>query len=154
MNKPIFLFAAFAGLMFSSCKHGCVGTNPTDFIPIDSANKMIGSYLNSIDVTHNDTDIQSLVIDMDQLMLYQDQTAQSQNRLTHIKLMFAHTLDYINSGHGNQPAGYNSKALTLIIAGYNQNGNYVYLNGNQVLDHSTPCPHNCPIGQASNSLLQ
>jgi hypothetical protein len=114
---------------------------------------MISSYLNSINAPSNDSDLHAICIDMNQLRLY-DQASAGANRIAHLKIFFAHKLDYINSGHGGQNAGYNSDALTLVLAGYTVNGTYVYINGNEVLDHSSPCPHNCPPGQASGDLLQ
>ncbi len=127
-------------------------TSFSRFIPMDSANKMIGSYLNSINFATNDTDLRALMIDMDQLRLYTDSFG-NQNRITHLKLFFAHTLEYINAGHANQFAGYKSGALTLVVAGYDTSGNYVYYSMNQVLEYCEPCPNSCPPGQAGNNLL-
>jgi hypothetical protein len=157
MNKLTIFFALALAAIFISCNQGKETgrsklTSATDFIPMDSANKMISSYLNSINYSVNDSSLQSIIIDMDQLRLYCDSTNIT-NRITHVKLMFAHNLSYINAGHINQPCGYNSNALTLILAGVNSAGNYVYFNTNMVIDHSSPCPHNCPEGNAANPLL-
>src|ERR1700743_43735 len=75
------------------------------FIIYDTANKMLGSYLNSINYTKNDTDVQSFSIDAKQLRRYIDSMPTSKN-ITNIKVMFAHTLSYANSAHGNHYAGY------------------------------------------------
>src|ERR1700761_9069972 len=40
------------------------------FIPIDSANRMISSYLESIDYTHNDSDLRSIIFEADSLEKY------------------------------------------------------------------------------------
>ena len=73
--------------------------------------------------------------------------------------MFAHTLSYINSGGKDQYAGYQSGALTLVIAGYDSAGNYVFYyypktTCPMVKDHFQPCPDNCPQqGTASSDTL-
>ena len=124
------------------------------FIPVDSANKMISSYLNSIDYQHNDTDLRSLIFNADSLVTYLTTTG-----LTNVKLMFAHSLEYINNGGQDKYAGYQSGALTLIVAGYDTSGNYVYYSYSStspgmVLDQSMPCPTSCPVtGTASSDLL-
>jgi hypothetical protein len=124
------------------------------FIPVDSANKMISSYLNSINYQSNDTDLRSLIFNADSLITYITSA-----KLANVKLMFAHTLDYINNGGKDQYAGYQSGALTLVIAGYDSSGNYVYYNYpsaqmSRVLENSMPCPTACPAtGTASSDLL-
>lgn len=120
------------------------------FIPIDSANRMLSSYLSSISYPNNDTDIQSLVIDAHQLKRYINSAP---DEITSFKLMFAHKLDYINAGYGGIYAGYKRNALTLIIAGCNDSGDYVYINNNQVLNYSSPCPPGCPPNDAGSPLL-
>ncbi len=122
------------------------------FMPVDSANKMLGSYLNSINYQYNDTDIRSLTVDVKQLRRYIDSMSGSDS-ITSIKLMFAHTLSYANSSKVNTNAGYKSNALTIIIAAYKANGSYVYYTGNTVLDYTQPCPPVCPAGQAANPFL-
>src|SRR5689334_13154041 len=88
------------------------------FTSIDSANKMITSYQNG---KAEATDLNSLIIDAEALRYYLQNSD-----IKHIKLMFAHKLSYINSGHANESAGMDYNALTLVIAGYNGEGNYVY----------------------------
>jgi hypothetical protein len=44
--------------------------------------------------------------------------------------------------------------MTIVIAGYNNSGEYVYYNNNYVLDHCAPCPYSCPSGAAGSYLLQ
>ncbi len=124
------------------------------FISLDTGNKMLTSYLNSISYVGNDTDLQSLIFNADSLRAYLSNPA-----IVSVKFMFAHTLDYINNGGSGQNAGYLSGELTLIVAGYDTLGNYVYYNYpespvNMVLEHAMPCPASCPsVGTASNSLL-
>lgn len=119
----------------------------TTCIPKDTANKMISSYITSLNGNTDNINLYSLIIDADQLRLYLSNT-----NIKHVKLMFAHTLDYINSGHGGQNCGYKSGALTLIIAGYDADNNYVYYDGNMLMDRLNPCPTACPSsGTASNN---
>lgn len=170
MREKTFILLAAILLLMSSCQSGagdghtgsgnsddtlryCDPAGTTDsfsrFIPKDSANKMITSYLNSIgDSTSgtvtNDSDLRSLIIDVKALSDYCKQSSAAGYKPVKMKLMFAHTLDYINSGRGNQNCGYQSGKLTLVVALYDSMGNYIYMNGNCVLDDLQPCPTVCP----------
>ncbi len=147
--------AALAGcLAISACTSK--GTPPVSttetFIPVDSANKMLGSYLNSIQYSKNDSDLRSIIIDANALREYL--TSAEGQQVTQMKVMFAHTLNYVNSGGGNMLCGYRSGALTVVLAGYNEAGNYIYHNGNEVMDNGIGCPQNCPTsGQAAGDFL-
>jgi hypothetical protein len=114
------------------------------FIPIDSANKMINSYLYSINYSSNDSDVRSFTINADSLRAYLNSSG-----IKSIKISLAHTLAYINAGNEGRYAGYQSGALTIIISGYNSTGDYVYFNGSNVLDHASPCPTSCPGGSGT-----
>jgi len=115
------------------------GLTTSQPIPIDSANKMITSYLTSINSAGTDTNLQSLIINADTLRAYLQDTS-----IKNIKLMFAHTLAYTNSVNKNVYCGYSTKALTLIIVGYDINNNYVYNQQGMVYDNCTACPTHCP----------
>lgn len=117
-------------------------------IPMDSANKMIGSYLTSIE--GKDGEMYSLIMNADALRAYLSDTS-----IKNVKLMFSHTLDYINAGNEGVPASYKSGEFTIIMAGYNSAGNYIFAPNNMVLDRAMPCPSSCPtVGTASGNLLQ
>ncbi len=119
------------------------------FIPKDVANQMINSYLYSINSSANDSDVRSFSINADSLRAYlSDPSVKS------VKLILAHTMSYISAGNSGLYAGYQSGAMTIIVAGYNESGTYVYHGGNYVLDHCTPCPFSCPPGDAASYLLQ
>jgi len=119
-------------------------------IPVDSANKMIGSYLSSLPADSQDSELQSLIMNAAVLREYLADTS-----IRNVKIMFAHTLDYINSGYEGQPAGYKSGALTIIFAGYDAKGDYIFAPGNMVPNHTVPCPNHCVgSGSAASSLLQ
>lgn len=121
------------------------GGADSPFICIDSANKMLNSYLNSA----NATDVHSLIIDGQALRYYLLDTS-----IKRVKLMFAHRLSYINNGGLNQNAGNRYDAITIIVAGFNANNNYVYSAAGTVVDNAMPCPYNCPpSGTASSDLL-
>jgi len=110
----------------------------SSFIPIDSGNKMISSYLASIHSDMNDTDLRSFSINADTLREYLSDT-----RIRKVRIMLAHTLEYINEGNFGKPAGYVNGNIGFIVVGIDANGNYVYRNNNLVLDHMTQCPTNC-----------
>lgn len=118
-------------------------------IPIDSANKMILSYLASTNHTANDTDIQSLIINAGPLK----ELFSCSSSVVSLKFMFAHKLDYINSGMYGIAAGYKRNALTVVVTGVDAAGNYVVFPAGTALNKSMPCPTSCPQGSASNSLI-
>lgn len=158
------VMAAITGMSFlMACNNGgkvseqrtgkLVDSNCVDeLITLDSGNKMITSYLNSIDYTVNDTDTRSIIIDACQLRTLLNDTANNKT-VKQIKISFAHTLSYINAGHGNQKAGYKAGAFTVILTGVDNSGNYFYYPGDYAIDRGSSCPTNCPIGTAGNNLL-
>ena len=121
------------------------------FVHLDSANKMLSSYLNSLSISDPEPDLHSLIIDANALRYY----LENQN-ITQLKIMFAHQLDYINNGGLNEYAGLRSDAITIVIAGINENSDYVYTPAVTALDNAKPCPYNCPNGgtAASDLLIQ
>lgn len=122
-------------------------------IPVDTANRMIMSYLNSINYGVNTAAPRSLIYDADSLRAYLNDT--SKGKISYIKFMFAHQLDYINSGHEGQRPDSNTNAITMIIVGFDANNNYVLNRNNMVLDNCTPCPKHCPsFGSAAYNIIQ
>jgi len=119
------------------------------FITTEDANKMINNYLTSINSSNNDSDLRSLTVNADSLRAYL-----SNSSVKNIKLMLAHTLYWATVNTGIN-AGYQSGAITIIIAAYDSSGNYVYYNGSNVLDYSAPCPSACIAqGSAASYTLQ
>ena len=110
-------------------------------IPVDSANKMIGSYINSLNGNTGNEYLYSLIVNADDLRRYLNENP----GVTNVKVMFAHTLSYINSGHAGQNSNTKAGALTVILGGYNASGNYV-IGTSGVMDHAMPCPTSCPSG--------
>lgn len=122
---------------------------PTDFISLDSGNKMLNSYLNSINYISNDTSVRSFLLNADQLRIYLTDTS-----IKGMKVMLAHNLSYINAGNANKNVGYNKSGLTILIAGFNRTGDYTLFGTDaKVLNKALPCPNNCPPGTALNPLL-
>lgn len=108
-------------------------------IPVDTANRMINSYLTSIDYPTNETTLRSLAFSADSLRDYLTDSS-----IKTIRFMFAHQPAYINAGHFGEPAGMNPDALTLVIVGMSNTGNYVLNKNNGVYEHCKPCPKFCP----------
>ena len=158
----------------SSHKEGDSANAYSSFITTDIANQMISSYLYSIGGQNNSSvgsvntinnaqtgstlgvnDLKSFSIDADSLRAYL-----ATGNIKSVKLIFAHTMDYVNGGNMGIFSGMQSGAMTIIVACYDANGNYVYYspggaNGGQyVLDHCVPCPANCAQGAAGADLLQ
>lgn len=126
-------------------------TNTQHLVSKDSANKMISSYLASLDSVSlkDSTALYSLIFNAAALRTYLANPS-----IDKVKIMFAHSLDYINQGNNGIPAGYTSGALTIVIAGANEDGDYVFDNG-RVMNAAMPCPRACLIeGTASHNLLQ
>lgn len=125
----------------------------TQPIPVDTADSMIQCYLNSINHPSNDSDITSFIVNADTLRSYLNDT--SRGKITQVKLMFAHTLSCVHSPHANSNCGYNDKALTIIVVGYDKNNNYVLNAQGMVYDRTQTCPPYCPTsGTAANDLIQ
>jgi len=119
------------------------------FIEVDTANKMISSYLTSINSSDHSDEVRSFIVDAQALRYYLQNTD-----IKKVKIMLAHNLDYINGGGQNIYSGNNYNAVTVVIAGYDQNSNYVYSPAGLVIDHATPCPYDCPgSGTAASDLL-
>jgi len=152
--KQLSILTLLALCAFTSCKHhghGSTDGHGESFISIDSANKMLGSYLGSLD-TANDSNLHSLIIDANDLRDYLN--SEEGLSVSHMKIMFAHKLSYINAGKGNIPCGYKNNGLTVILAGYNSDNNYIYFGG-KIMNMAHPCPMDCPqSGTASSDLLE
>lgn len=115
----------------------------TAFIPKDTANLMIDSYITSIDPSKNPNEIHSLLCNVDTLLSYY----RAHPEIQYFKLSFAHNLNYIHNGHyGVRPVP-NDNALTIVISGVALNGNYVLMDG-EVIDQLAPCPSQCVRGTA------
>lgn len=149
---------AIAGILSIGCQESYAQTtttaaapSPDGFIPKEMANRMIQSYLKSVANTPaaEGQDAYSFLMDAEELRTYLANT-----NIKGIKIMLAHTMDYINSGKEGIPAGYKAGALTIVIAGYDANGNYVYAPGQKVPDTVKPNPpYSTGTGNAENPLL-
>lgn len=147
---------ASIALFFGACTHPAKEAEPdySGFIHIDTANIMIESYLRSIQAdstAKQGQELYSLIMNADELRTYLNRNRDIKN----VKFMFAHTMEYINAGNMGKPAGYKSGALTIIVAGYDKNENYIFAPRMTVPDHCAPCPDYCPKGgTASSNLLK
>jgi len=127
-------------------------TSTSQSVTTAEANNMIASYLNSVNYQAEDTELHCWIVNADSLRSYLNDS--SKGKITNIKIMLAHTQKWINSGCGNQNCQYTSGELTVIIAGYDKSNNYVYMNGNRVMDRGQPCPSYCPkTGTASSDFF-
>ncbi len=138
--------------------HGLMDADSTaSNMPIDSCNKMIFSYLQSVGYPQqqNDSNLYSLIYSADTLKAFLN----ANPSVTKLKFMLAHTLDYINNGGQGQGCRHQIGALTLVIAGYDAKGNYVFYysprtQAAMAMDHFSPCPYCCPTqGTAMSDTL-
>jgi hypothetical protein len=104
----------------------------------DTANRMIQSYLTSINYPQNQEGLRSLAIDADTLRAYL-----KDNNIVTLKFMIAHRPEYINSGNYGVNAGGDLQALTLIVVGVDEGDKYIYARENFVYEHLQPCPTYC-----------
>lgn len=137
LNKP--------GKTFDFRSYALMGLD-SPFLPPDTANVMIKSYLSSIADEPNQ--LKSLIVDANALRYYLQNT-----NITSVKLMFAHKKSYIQ-GNGTVLPDMDYRALTIVIAGFDSGNNYIYSPQGAVMDFCQPCPANCPpYGTAANDLL-
>ncbi|WP_276132479.1 hypothetical protein [Polluticoccus soli] len=128
-------------------KYAIMGLD-SPFISIDTGNIMLNSYLNSIQNRTNE--VKSFIVDADALRYYLQNT-----NIKHVKLMLAHKLSYVRGGNANQYAGMDYNAMTMIIAGFGSDYDYIYSPQGAVMDFSIPCPNSCPgTGTAGQNTLQ
>ena len=135
----------------SSARLYSLTSTPDGYIVKDTANMMIGSYLESVagDSGASVPNVRSFILDAALLRHYLEN-----EEIAQVKVMLAHTPESIHSG-GNTDAGFRSDALTIVVAGFDLTGDYVYWGNDMVPNHATPCPRNCPeSGSAANYLLQ
>ena len=126
-------------------------SNVNSYIPIDSANKMISSYLNSIQYQNNDTDVRSFIVDANALRCYLNSNAGK--NVVNLKVFLAHNAEYSNSPDSNRNCGYSAKGLTLVITGFDSVGNYVIYPKGLCIDRSKPNPQVNIPGSASNNFI-
>lgn len=151
MKKTLSIVAA--SVCFAACKTRPgkpPSSPPAGFISIDSANKMVQSYLATIEPFSIDSDIRSVTFNANDLRYLLD-SQESSKEIVKVQIRLAHTLKYINDGHAGEPAGYKSGALTFLISGVDEHGNAINAK-NMILNYAKPCPSNCPAGTAGNPL--
>jgi hypothetical protein len=114
------------------------GPGYSQSIPLDEANRMIQSYLTSVNYPSVDNSLRALTFDADTLRKYL-----SDPKIVTIKFVLAHQPAYINSGNFGKPANMNPQAMTMVIVGLNDNNGYVLNQDNGVYEHMNPCPTYC-----------
>lgn len=110
-------------------------------MPIDSANRMIQSYLTSVHYPATDTALRALTFNADSLREYL-----KNEEITDVKFIIAHQQSYINSGHYGKYAGMNPQAITLVLVGLSADGGHILNKQNEVYEHFAPCPVICGGG--------
>lgn len=100
-------------------------------VPVATANGYITQYIDDY-YTPGIMPVKSLIMDAGLLRDYLSNTD-----ITNVKFML-----------GVRPFGM-GETITLVVAGYDVDGNYVLTDSGEVLDQANPCPTNCPtIGNA------
>jgi hypothetical protein len=127
-----------------------VGAAYSQPIAIDSANKMIGSYLESVGWPSVDTTVRSLSFDADTLRNYL-----KDKDITTVRFYLGHQLSWLNGGGSRfgKNIGMSPGKLTIIMAGLDDEGAIVRNRANGVYEHAMPCPNNCGPS-ATSAFLQ
>jgi len=117
------------------------GSDYSQPISIETGNKMISSYLQSVNYPYQDSAIRSLSFDADTLRAYL-----SNPSITTMKFYFAHQMTYIADGSNfGKYSGMRPGTLTIIAVGVNDAGAVVRNSTNGVYEHALPCPNNCGL---------
>ncbi len=117
-----------------------VTTGYSKSISLDSANRMISSYVTSVGYPLVDSAVRSVAVDADSLRAYLSNT-----NITAVRFYFAHQLSYINGGldRFGRNIGMKPGALTVVIAGVDNDGALVRNSSGGVYEHAMPCPNSC-----------
>jgi len=124
------------------------GPSYSQSIPLDTANSMIQSYLTSVRYPAADTALRSLTFDADTLRSYLMQNPS----IVSVKFIMAHQPAYKNGGGNGVYSGMKPQALTMVVVGLNEAGQYVLNSQNGVYEHMAPCPNHCP--GTSSAIIQ
>jgi hypothetical protein len=105
------------------------------YVSVSEANEFINSHITNYFET-NKYPVKSLIFNAEMLRKYLNDYPQIQN----MKFML-----------GVKPDAGGDSTITMVIVGYDLEGNYVKIDGNTVLDNCAPCPYSCPAyGDASH----
>jgi len=117
-----------------------VGAGYSQSVTLDEANKMISSYLTSVNYPYQDSAIRSLSFDADSLRAYL-----KDSRITTMKFVFGHQLSYVASGSDvfGKYVGMKPNALTIIAVGVDENNSVIRNSTGGVYEHALPCPNMC-----------
>ncbi len=119
-------------------------------ISLDTANRMISSYLQSVGFTNGiDSAVRSLAFDADTLRSYL-----SDPNITSLEFFLAHQQAYLNAdiSRFGKNIGMRPGALTVICVGIDNDGKVVRNSSNGVYEHAFPCPTACPVSAADGYL--
>ena len=106
------------------------GSDYSQHIPIDSADKMVASYVASINTS---TEIRSLTFNADSMRNYL-----SNSQIATLKFSLAHQASYIDADNFGVNAGTSASALTFILSALDEeDDDYIYTPGNKVYDLKT-----------------
>jgi hypothetical protein len=113
-----------------------------DKITVEEANEKIHRFIQEY-YDGGSMPVKSLLCDADILKEYLN----SNDNIQVVKFMLG-----VHDFH--MPDGGTEALPTLVIVGFDDQGNYVKMEGDMVLDHCSPCPPRCPItGPASNDYI-
>lgn len=137
--------------LLAICGFSCSKSSGTEsmesnvnFIPIDQANLMISSYLQSVGYPAKDDEVRSWLLDAASLREYLADTS-----IVKVQIFLAHKMDWINAGKGGIKPKPGEFPYTVIVAGVNTRKKYQPIRG-KVMDNAAPCPQLCDAYLSSN----
>ena len=116
------------------------GDKYSQSISLDTANRMISSYLTSVNYPYQDTAIRSLSFDADTLRRYL-----MDSRITTLKFVLAHQTAYANSDLKGKYSGMKPGVMTIIAVGVDDNNAVIRNTTGGVYEHALPCPNSCTV---------
>lgn len=109
-------------------------------VSVATANAYIEDFIDTY-YTPGAAPVKSMIMDAQLLRNYLSNT-----EITNVK--------FVLGARTVQQNGQDVKVFTLVVAGYDSDGDYVLTTNGNILDHMEPCPNSCPtIGNAANDYI-
>lgn len=106
-------------------------------IPVEIANGYINDFIANYFHTGK-APVKSMIMDAGLLRNYL-----ANDKIQNIKFMLGERTVH--------ESGVDNRVFTLVVAGYDAEGNYILTPDGNILDHMSPCPADCPtLGNAAN----
>jgi hypothetical protein len=117
-------------------------------IPVDIANEYITNHITKY-FDSGAFPVKSLIFSAELLRNYLNDNPNIENMKFMLAVRPLLPGEISSPGYAGDAAA--NESISMVIVGYDAEGNYVKMPGNMVLDNAMPCPYNCPPdGSAGN----